>query len=179
MDECKGDPPAAAPSAAAAAAAAAERAEDGEMKDADQPAAASASSDAAAVFLSRMLPARSESAECDICNETLQSAEAAGAAAAESRLPRLLPCGHSWCTKCIQKSLDANGGSVDSRISATEEMGGGVGAARLTRSADPSSLLPPVSAAALPSDCSNATSAVTSTRLSGSPLHSSCPRTSR
>ena len=112
MDECKGDPPADAPINAAAAAAVAERAEDSEMKDADQPAAAAASSAAAAVFLSRMLPARSEAAECDICNEALESAEAAGAVAAESRLPRMLPCGHSWCTSCIQKSLDANGGSV-------------------------------------------------------------------
>ena len=118
MDECKGDPPAAAPSAATAAA---ERAEDSEMKDADQPAAAAASYDAAAVFMSRLLPARAEAAECDICNETLEGSEAAGAAAAESRLPRMLPCGHSWCTSCIQKSLDANGGSVSNHRSARRD----------------------------------------------------------
>ena len=117
MDECKGEPPADALSAAAAAAAAAaERTEDSEMKDTDQPAAASASSAAAAVFLSRLLPARAEVAECDICNEPLDSSEAAAAGAAASRLPRLLPCGHSWCTGCIQKQLDASGGSAGMHV---------------------------------------------------------------
>jgi len=68
-------------------------------------AAAAAPSAAAAVFMSRLLPARAEVAECDICNEALESSDAAaggGAAdALRSRLPRLLPCGHSWCTGCI------------------------------------------------------------------------------
>ena len=109
MDERKGEQPATEPDPATAAAAAVSGSE---LKDDDQPDATSASSDVAAVSLqlSRLLPARAEVAECDICNETLESSEAAGAAAAESRLPRMLPCGHSWCTSCIQKGLDANGG---------------------------------------------------------------------
>jgi hypothetical protein len=111
MDECKGEPL----TTAAAAAAAADRQNDSEMSDADHSSSAAAPSTAAAVFMSRLLPARAEVAECDICNEPLESREAAGAAAAASRLPRLLPCGHSWCTGCIQKGLDANGGSVGCR----------------------------------------------------------------
>ena len=118
MDECKGEPH------SAAAAAAAERKADSAMSDADHSAAAAAPSAAAAVFLSRLLPARAEAAECDICNEPLESREAAGAGAAASRLPRQLPCGHSWCTSCIQKGLDANGGSVDNRLGAAEGQGG-------------------------------------------------------
>ena len=53
---------------------------------------------------------------CDVCHESLDGGWAAAAAAADSRMPRMLPCGHSWCTSCIQKGLDANGGLVDNCI---------------------------------------------------------------
>ena len=92
---------------------------------APSPAAAAAPSNTTAVFMS---PARAEVAECDICNEALESSEAAAgdgvADALRSRLPRLLPCGHSWCTGCIQKGLDANGGSVCNRSGSMAGQGG-------------------------------------------------------
>ena len=100
MGECKGKQPAAAA-----------RKEDSEIKDVDHE-AASSSSATAAFFMSRMLPARVEPPECDICSEPLECSEPAGAAAKDSRLPRLLPCGHSYCTRCVQGSLDINGGSA-------------------------------------------------------------------
>ena len=62
-----------------------------------------------------------QATECEICDEALESSEAAGAGAAaalRSRLPRLLPCGHSLCTSCIQKGLDTNRGSVGLRAGA-------------------------------------------------------------
>ena len=103
------------PPAAAAAAAKRPRAVATAAVD-DQPAAAAA----AAVNLDPVLAPRMQAHECEICNEPLQISEAAGAGGAadalRSRLPRQLPCGHSWCTGCIQKQLDANGGSVGMQV---------------------------------------------------------------
>jgi len=59
---------------------------------------------------SRLLPPRADLPECELCRLPLQSAdEQSGLSAGAGRLPRLLPCGHCYCSKCIEKMLQRSG----------------------------------------------------------------------
>ena len=70
-------------------------------------AAAAAASPSAS---SRLLPPRADLPECELCRLSLQSSDSGGSSAAGAgRLPRLLPCGHCYCSKCISEMLQCSG----------------------------------------------------------------------
>jgi len=72
----------------------------------NQSAAAAASASPASS--SCLLPPRADLPECELCRLPLQSADS-GAAEGDGRLPRLLPCGHCYCSKCIEQMLQRSG----------------------------------------------------------------------
>ena len=101
--------------AAAAAASPAKRPRVEAAAAAASGSAAAAAPSASSASSRSILPPSPDRMACSICMEALESSAKGGAESA-SRVPRSLPCGHSCCTGCIQKGLDANGGSVGMRV---------------------------------------------------------------
>jgi len=75
--------------------------------DSEGGSAAAAAASSAAAAASRLLPPRADLPECDLCRLPLQSAAGRSGRSAEGagRVPRMLPCGHCYCSKCIETML--------------------------------------------------------------------------
>ena len=76
-----------------------------ESDDSEGGPGAVAAAHASPSTFSRPLPPRADLPECELCRLPLQSAESGGSAEVPGRLPRLLPCGHCYCSKCIEMML--------------------------------------------------------------------------
>lgn len=99
--------------AASAAAPAAKRPRSAAVPVGAAAAPKSGSGSASGSAASVTLPPRLERMACSICMEALESDEKDGPESS-SRVPRSLPCGHSFCSKCIHERLQrAEGGSVE------------------------------------------------------------------
>ena len=170
-----------APAAAAAAASAAAPALALTKRPRVEEAAAAAAGGAAS---SSLLPPRTDMPECDKCKTALDSSEKRGDEAS-GRLPRLLPCGHCYCSKCISEMLQRSDKSVD--WIASSAVSSGPAHARSSHSADSVTLnlTPPAALCLLSSSVcpfpasSRARSDANSNKSCVSTRSRICPRTSR